>query len=49
MTDVQEFADHAEIRRTDVYFVPRTEDADQKGRRMQIRPNGAYQTSNALQ
>ena len=43
MHEVREFAGHADIRTTEVYFVRREEDAEVAARRIQIRrpgPNG---------
>ena len=40
MHEVPEFAGHADIRRTEVYFVRREEDAEVAARRIQIRRTG---------
>jgi site-specific recombinase XerD len=41
MTEVREFAGHADIRTTEVYFMRQSEDADQAARRIQIRLKSA--------
>jgi integrase len=37
MHEVREFAGHADIRTTELYYVRREEDAEQAARRIQIR------------
>ena len=41
MHEVREFAGHADIRTTEVYFVRREEDAEVTARRIQIRRTGS--------
>ena len=41
MHEVREFAGHADIRRTEVYFVRKEEDAEVAARRIQIRVTGS--------
>ena len=41
MHEVREFAGHADIRTTEVYFVRKEEDAEVAARRIQIRVTGA--------
>ena len=40
MHEVREFAGHADIRTTEVYFVRREQDAEVAARRIQIRRTG---------
>jgi integrase len=40
MHEVREFAGHADIRTTEVYFIRREEDAEVAARKIQIRPTG---------
>ncbi len=41
MHEVWEFAEHADIRTTEVYFVRKEEDAEVAARRIQIRLTGS--------
>ena len=48
MHEVREFAGHADIRTTELYFVRKEEDAEVAARRIQIRVAGANQSGHAL-
>ena len=45
MHEVREFAGHADIRTTEVYFIRKEEDAEVAARRIQIRVTGTSRAS----